>query len=289
MIVERERIRQMKLIEELGKRRMLTVVKTVDFGIYLGTSEERVLLPKKEVPKEIEIGDPVEVFLYKDSSDRLIATTAEPKITLGELAVLTVKDTGKIGAFLDWGLPKDLLLPFKEQTAKVKKGDEVLVALYVDKSGRLCATMKVYEKLRTDSPYKKDDHVEGIIYETSDNFGVFVAVDNCYSALIPKREAFGRLKVGNRVSARVLKVREDGKLDLSVREKAFLQMDEDAALIMKRMEEYGGKLPFNDKADPELIKQEFGLSKNAFKRAVGRLLKEGRIKISEKNIEMKKK
>jgi predicted RNA-binding protein (virulence factor B family) len=122
MIVERERIRQMKLIEELGKRRMLTVVKTVDFGIYLGTSEERVLLPKKEVPKEIEIGDPVEVFLYKDSSDRLIATTTEPKITLGELAVLTVKDTGKIGAFLDWGLPKDLLLPFKEQTAKVKKG-----------------------------------------------------------------------------------------------------------------------------------------------------------------------
>ena len=107
-----------------------------DFGIYLGTSEERVLLPKKEVPKEIEIGDPVEVFLYKDSSDRLIATTAEPKITLGELAVLTVKDTGKIGAFLDWGLPKDLLLPFKEQTAKVKKGDQVLVALYVDKSER---------------------------------------------------------------------------------------------------------------------------------------------------------
>ena len=160
MIVERERIRQMKLIEELGKRRMLTVVKTVDFGIYLGTSEERVLLPKKEVPKGIEIGDPVEVFLYKDSSDRLIATTTEPKITLGELAVLTVKDTGKIGAFLDWGLPKDLLLPFKEQTAKVKKGDQVLVALYVDKSERLCATMKVYEKLETDSPYKKDDHVE---------------------------------------------------------------------------------------------------------------------------------
>ena len=145
----------MKLIEELGKRRMLTVVKTVDFGIYLGTSEERVLLPKKEVPKEIEIGDPVEVFLYKDSSDRLIATTAEPKITLGELAVLTVKDTGKIGAFLDWGLPKDLLLPFKEQTAKVKKGDQVLVALYVDKSERLCATMKVYEKLETDSPYRR--------------------------------------------------------------------------------------------------------------------------------------
>ena len=279
---------------ELGKKQKLLVVKTVDFGIYLGEDRnapqnERVLLPSKQVPEGTKVGDEIEVFIYKDSQDRLIATTREPMLQVGQTAVLKVKQVTRIGAFLDWGLEKDLLLPFKEQTAKVKKGDEVLVALYVDKSGRLCATMKVYEKLRTDSPYKKDDHVEGIIYETSDNFGVFVAVDDCYSALIPKREAFGRLRVGDRVSARVLKVREDGKLDLSVREKAFLQMDADAAMIMKRMEEYGGKLPFNDKADPEVIKQEFGLSKNAFKRAVGRLLKEGHIKISEKNIEMKKK
>lgn len=279
---------------ELGKKQKLTVVKSVDFGVYLGEdmqadAKNRVLLPSRQVPEGTKEGDSIEAFIYKDSQDRLIATTKEPKLQVGQTAVLKVSQVTRIGAFLDWGLEKDLLLPFKEQTAKVKKGDEVLVALYVDKSGRLCATMKVYEKLRTDSPYKKDDHVEGIIYETSDNFGVFVAVDDCYSALIPKREAFGRLRVGDRVSARVLKVREDGKLDLSVREKAFLQMDADAAMIMKRMEEYGGKLPFNDKVDPEVIKQEFGLSKNAFKRAVGRLLKEGHIKISEKNIEMKKK
>lgn len=279
---------------ELGKKQTLFIVKSVEFGVYLAEdmhadTKHQVLLPAKQVPAGKKDGDKIEVFIYKDSQDRLIATTNEPKLTVGEVGLLKVKQVTKIGAFLDWGLEKDLLLPFKEQTAKVKKGDEVLVALYVDKSGRLCATMKVYEKLRTDSPYKKDDHVEGIIYETSDNFGVFVAVDDCYSALIPKREAFGRLRVGDRVSARVLKVREDGKLDLSVREKAFLQMDADAAMIMKRMEEYGGKLPFNDKADPEVIKQEFGLSKNAFKRAVGRLLKEGHIKISEKNIEMKKK
>ena len=278
---------------ELGKKQKLTVVKSVDFGVYLGEdmqadAKNRVLLPSRQVPEGTKEGDSIEAFIYKDSQDRLIATTKEPKLQVGQTAVLKVSQVTRIGAFLDWGLEKDLLLPFKEQTAKVKKGDEVLVALYVDKSGRLCATMKVYEKLRTDSPYKKDDHVEGIIYETSDNFGVFVAVDDCYSALIPKREAFGRLRVGDRVSARVLKVREDGKLDLSVREKAFLQMDADAAMIMKRMEEYGGKLPFNDKADPEVIKQEFGLSKNAFKRAVGRLLKEGHIKISEKNIEMKR-
>lgn len=279
---------------ELGKKQTLTVVKTVDFGVYLAEKDDKegkdsVLLPAKQVPAGTKAGDELTVFIYKDSKDRLIATTREPMLQVGQTAVLKVSQVTRIGAFLNWGLEKDLLLPFKEQTAKVKKGDEVLVTLYVDKSGRLCATMKVYEKLRTDSPYKKDDHVEGIIYETSDNFGVFVAVDDCYSALIPKREAFGRLRVGDRVSARVLKVREDGKLDLSVREKAFLQMDADAAMIMKRMEEYGGKLPFNDKADPEVIKQEFGLSKNAFKRAVGRLLKEGHIKISEKNIEMKKK
>lgn len=276
----------MKLIDELGKRRKLMVVKKVDFGVYLGTSEERVLLPKKEVPRGIEIGDPIDVFLYKDSSDRLIATTADPKIKLGELAVLTVKDTGKIGAFLDWGLQKDLLLPFREQTAKVKKGDKALVTLYIDKTGRLSATMKIYKALRTDSPYKRDDMVQGMIYEVSDNFGVFVAVDNCYSALIPKREAYGSFHVGDTVRGRVAAVREDGKLDLSVREKAFLQMGADAQTILNKMEEYGGKLPFTDKADPELIKQEFGLSKNAFKRAIGKLLKERRIQITEGKIEI---
>ncbi len=276
----------MALADNLGKKVRLMIVKEVEFGVYLGNKEEKVLLPKKQVPRGLEAGDPVEVFLYKDSSDRLIATTNEPKLTLGELAVLKVADVGKIGAFLDWGLEKDLLLPFREQTAKVRKGDEVLAALYVDKSGRLCATMKVYEKLRQDAPYQKDDQVEGIVYDTSDNFGVFVAVDDCYSALIPKREAFGKLRVGERVHARVIKVREDGKLDLAVREKAFLQMDTDAQMIMERLEASGGKLPFTDKADPELIKRELGLSKNAFKRAVGRLLKSGKIEIREKSIEI---
>ena len=279
----------MTLEEGLGTKKTLMVVKEVEFGVYLGNSQEKVLLPKKQVPEGVEVGDPIEVFLYKDSSDRLIATTNEPKIMLGELAVLNVAATGGIGAFLDWGLEKELLLPFREQTAPLKKGDQILVALYIDKSQRLCATMKVYERLRTDSPYKVDDQVEGIIYELSDNFGVFVAVDNLYSALIPKREAFGKLRVGDRVKARVVKVKEDGKLDLSVREKAFLQMDVDADLIMKRMEEYGGSLPFTDKADPELIKKEFDLSKNAFKRAIGRLLKEGKIEIGEKSIEIRNK
>lgn len=269
---------------ELGKKQVLTVVKIVDFGVYLGTDNDKVLLPKKQIPSGVEPGDPVEVFLYKDSSDRLIATTNEPKLTLGEMAVLTVAQVGKFGAFLDWGLEKDLFLPFKEQTVKVKPGDECLVALYIDKSQRLCATMKVYDYLRTDSPYKKDDQVEGVIYESSDNFGMFVAVDHKYSALIPKREQPKDLRTGMKVTARVTEVKPDGKLNLSVREKAFIQMDEDAVMVLARIEEFGGVLPFNDKADAETIREEFGLSKNAFKRAVGHLYKERKIEIKEDSI-----
>ena len=273
----------------LGVRQVLTVVKKVDFGVYLGSDEQRVLLPKKQVPEGIDLGDPIEVFLYKDSDDRLIATTNEPKIQLGELAVLEVADTGKFGAFLNWGLEKDLFLPFKQQTTKLSKGDKCLVSLYIDKSERLCATMKVYELLSKESPYQKDDMVEGIVYGLSQEYGAFVAVDNKFSALIPKKEASTKLRIGQTVQARVTAVKADGKLDLSVRDKIPMQMDKDAELVLARLQEYGGTLPFTDKADPEVIKREFDLSKNAFKRAVGRLLKEEKIVINEKNIAIRNK
>lgn len=272
---------------ELGKRQKLQVVKIVDFGVYLAQAakdEEKVLLPAKQVPQGTAVGDSIEVFVYRDSKDRLISTTAQPKLTLGEVASLRVAETGKFGAFLDWGLEKDLFLPFKEQTRKVAAGDEFPVALYIDKSSRLCATMKVYHYLRTDSPYKKDDRVTGYIYEISRQFGAFVAVDNCYSALIPPKEMYGELKVGQTVSARVTSVHEDGKLNLSVREKAYIQIEKDAVRIEESMKERGGKLPFSDKADPQLIRAEMAMSKNEFKRAVGYLLKAGKIEISENEI-----
>ena len=273
----------------IGRKQKLVVVKKVEFGIYLGETreageKERVLLPIKQVPEGTKEGDELEVFLYRDSSDRLIATTREPKLVLGELAVLNVAATGKIGAFLDWGLEKDLLLPYKEQTVKVKKDQEVLVALYIDKSDRLCATMKVYPYLKTQSPYVVEDQVEGRIYEISDNFGVFVAVDDQYSGLIPKTEAQGQYRPGEKVSCRVTNVREDGKLNLSPRKKAYQQMDEYSELVLKVIGEYAGVLPFDDKVSPEVIKREFGLSKAAFKRAVGHLLKEKKIKIQDKRI-----
>ena len=275
---------------KLGEKQTLVIVKKVEFGVYLAMKEapeDKVLLPAKQVPAGAKVGDEVEVFLYRDSSDRLIATTKTPRLIMGQVALLTVVQIGKVGAFLDWGLEKDLFLPFKQQTRKVKAGDQVLASLYIDKSGRLCATMNVYEHLRTDSPYKKDDKVTGRIYEISKNFGAFVAVDDCFSALIPKKELFGATeppKIGEQVTARVVKVLEDGKLTLSIREKAYLQIQKDAEKIEKLLDSYEGSLPFNDKAAPEVITHETGMSKNEFKRAVGHLLKEGKIQITEKNI-----
>ena len=269
---------------KLGEKQVLKVERFRDFGAYLSDGESTVLLPKKELPENLREGDEIEVFLYTDSSDRLIATTRQTALTLHQTALLKVREVSKIGAFLDWGLEKDLLLPFHEQTRRVQAGEEVLAALYIDKSGRLAATMNVYPYLRTDSPYLPDQTVQGRIYEKSDNFGVFVAVDDCYSALIPKQEEAGDLRIGDVIRARVTKVRPDGKLNLAVRRKAYLQLDADAELILKGIDEYEGVLPFDDKVSPEIIKREFGLSKNAFKRAVGHLMKQGLVRIGDRRI-----
>jgi predicted RNA-binding protein (virulence factor B family) len=321
--------RQNNKMNELlpGKSYNLTVVKRVEFGVYLAQSAEaqlmgmqstglhptdkqpsgadpsdlkdskvapgrsshdtrkpdsseaasRVLLPAKQVPDWIKVGDALEVFLYRDSSDRLIATTRTPMIRLGEVAHLKVSQTGKIGAFLDWGLEKDLLLPYADQTCTVKAGDEVLVALYLDKSSRLAATMNVYPYLKSNSPYILGDEVKGTAYQDSERFGVFVAVDDKYQGLIPRKEAYGDIRIGYEVKGRVIQVREDGKLDLSVRRKAYEQINDDAEAVLELIRSYDGALPFNDKAAPGVIKLHTGMSKNEFKRAVGHLLKEGLI------------
>ena len=244
---------------ELGKKQKLLVVKTVDFGIYLGEDRnapqnERVLLPSKQVPEGTKVGDEIEVFIYKDSQDRLIATTREPMLQVGQTAVLKVKQITRIGAFLDWGLEKDLLLPYHEQTNRVREGEECLVA----------------------------------VYEISGNFGVFVAVDDKYSALIPAREATGKYRPGAILDLRVTEVKEDGKMNVSDRQKAYIQINEDAESVLSVIEEFAGVLPFDDHASPEVIKREFGLSKNAFKRAVGHLMKEGKVEIRDKRIYIKK-
>lgn len=270
----------------LGEKQILSVLRTKDFGVYVGESEEAVLLPKKYVPEGIRVGDSMEVFVYRDSSDRLIATTETPMLTLGQVGLLRVKEVGKIGAFLDWGLEKDLFLPYKEQTIQVRPGKSYPVALYIDKSKRLCATMKIYNYLLAEAPYAKDETVQGIVYQVNPNFGVFVAVDGKYHGMIPKKNAHGEFRIGDTIQARVVAVREDGKLELSMRERIQVQMAKDAETVMDVLESYDGVLPFSEKASPEVIERELNMSKAAFKRAVGHLLKLKKIRIENHKIRM---
>lgn len=266
----------------LGEKQILEVVRKKDFGVYLaeaGNSEESILLPKKYVPAECKVGSQIEVFVYRDSSDRLIATTMMPKLMLGQMAPLQVKQVTKIGAFLDWGLEKDLLLPYKEQLYRVEEGQTYLVALYIDKSNRLCATMKIYDYLETEHEYKKDDSVTGTLYQINEEVGAFVAVDDKYHGMIPKKNYHGGYRLGSQVTARVVSVRPDGKMELSLTQKSYIQMDMDADTLMKLLDSYAGVLPFTEKATPQVIERETGMSKAAFKRAIGRLLKQKKIEI----------
>lgn len=280
----------------LGYTQTLVAVKKTDFGLFLTDIEKKddknralgdeVLLPKNQVTENMRVGSEIEVFLYKDSEDRMIATRLVPYIKIGEIKKLKVKEVNKIGAFLDWGLPKDLLLPFKEQIYEIKSGDEILVTVYIDLSDRLCATMDLYSRLSLLPPYQKDDMVKGTVYQVHEQFGAYVAVDNKYSALVPKKELHRELKPGDEIEARVLEVKEDGKLDLSLRQKAYVQMDADSALILDKLKQAGGSLPYQDKSSAEEIKEEFNLSKAAFKRAIGRLYKERVIVIEKDGIRL---
>ena len=273
---------------ELGKYQELIVTKKTDFGVFLNTptgeDSQKILLPNAQVPAGTDLKDVLKVFVYKDSEDRPIATTLEPDLTLGNVARLYVTQVTPIGAFLEWGLAKDLFLPFKEQLYKVQEGDAVLVTLYIDKSERLCASMHVYDALRNDSNYQKDDEVSGRVYEISENFGVFVAVDDMYSALLPKKEVFETYRINQPIYARVAQVMEDGRLTLSVKKKIPEQMNEDADFIYRCLEQEGGFLPFHDKSAPEAIKNRFHMSKNAFKRGIGHLMKKGLITIANDGI-----
>ena len=272
---------------QIGKKQCLNIVSRTDFGVYLGTKEEKVLLPVKQVPADVEIGDALTVFVYRDSQDRLIATTNTPKIELDRIAKLKVAQISQIGAFLDWGLEKDLFLPFKEQTYKVKPGDECLVVLYVDKSSRLCASMRrVYNYLVPTDCYEKDSQVSGTVIEINPDYGAYVAIDDKYYGMIPNNELFSKVNIGDRIEGRVVKVRDDGKLMIGLRKKAYLQMDDDSQFVLDEIKKRGGRLPFNDKASPELIRSQFNMSKNEFKRAVGRLFKERKIVINPDSIEL---
>ncbi|AYF54421.1 RNA-binding protein [Clostridium sp. K25] len=276
---------------EIGKIQKLKVANIAKIGVYLdaGTEEQgdNILLPNNQLPDDVKEGDELEVFVYRDSEDRLIATRKTPLVQAGEIAVLKVKETTSIGAFLDIGLERDVLLPFKEQKYRVISGKKYLVAIYIDKSDRLTATTYISKFLSSESPYKRDEWVKGIVYSINNEIGALVAVDNKYKGLIPKSELYKEINVGDEVECRVARVRDDGKLDLGTREVAYKQMDSDVEMLLNKLEKYDGFIPLNDKSKPEEIKDRLKISKAAFKRAVGRLLKEDKIIQTEKGIKLK--
>ncbi len=274
---------------QLGKTQELTVIRFTDNGAYLGENlqaEKQVLLPKKYVPAGTETGNRISVFLYKDSEDRWIATTLQPLLEVGSFGYLKVAQVTKVGAFLSWGLSKDLFLPYKEQRGELRPGQEVLVSVYVDKSERLSATMYVDRYFRSDSPYRKGDRVSGRIYGVHPEIGAFVAVDDIYYGLIPRQELYEKVRIGDCVEARVLQVRPDGKLNLSIREKAYRAMDGDSLVILEHIKAAGGILGLGDKTDAVFIQAELSMSKSAFKRAAGHLMKAGKIRIFDDRIEL---
>lgn len=239
--------------------------------------EPVILLPGREIPEDAKEGDEIEVFIYLDSEDRPVATTASPKIALGEVAFLEVMDLAPFGAFFDWGLQKELLVPFGEQTHDVVRGERHAVGLIVDDTGRLAGTMRVSEMLRESGEFTLDEWVDGEAWRNDLELGLFVIIEHAFVGLVPVSEPH-RLARGESAHFRVTHVHPDGKIELSLRGPAHLELEKDARAIVEKLT---GPTPprVGDRSSPEDIRDHFGLSKKAFKRAVGRLLREGAVKV----------
>ncbi|MGE4260351.1 CvfB family protein [Shewanella fodinae] len=273
---------------ELGKRCTLEVIKQVDFGVYLNAGElGQVLLPKKYVPKECQPGDQVDVFLYLDSDDTPIATTQKPLAQVGEFAYLKTIATGRYGAFLDWGLDKDLLLPFGEQRKPAEEGHSYLVYVHLNRADeRIVASAKI-DKFIDQSParYKEGQQVELIIAGTSD-LGYKAIVNNRHWGVIYQNEVFRKLRFGQRLPGYIKRVRADNKLDLTLQKGDRQELDQQSQQILQKLQLAGGYLPFGDKTAPEVIYAELGMSKKAFKKSIGGLFKAGKLAIEDDGIRL---
>lgn len=269
----------------LGKMNRLTVKKQVKFGFYLDAlSWGEILLPNNVAPASLQIGQELDVFLYLDSEDQLIATTEKPKVKVGEVATLEVVAVTKIGAFVNWGLKKDLLVPFSEQHIPLKEGQKYLMYCYVDNSNRIVASTKLDRHLhKTTPPYNTGDKVSIVIAEQTD-IGYKAVVNNQYWGVLYKGDVFKPLRRGDMLTAFITKVRDDGKIDLRLNASTHKQAQELTTTIVKKLEQNGGKLALTDKSSPELIYDTFGVSKKAYKQAIGALYKDKKIVISEHGI-----
>lgn len=272
----------------IGKYNRLTVAKIVDFGVYLDAGNGvEILLPARYIDRELKAGDELDVFIYTDSEDRLIATTEKPFAEVGQFAFLEVVDVNQVGAFLDWGLPKNLLVPFKEQKVRMREGGVYPVYVYLDDtSKRIVASAKLERYLGNVFPdYKRGDEVTALVWQHQP-IGYRVIVDNLHSGMIYENEIFRNLEIGETVKAFVKNVRDDGKIDLTLSGNVIERVGRLADRIMEYVRLNGGEAPISDKSSPEVIQAKFQCSKKDFKKAVGQLFKEHRITFTDDGIRL---
>lgn len=273
---------------KIGDYNTLKVVKEVDFGIYLDGGEEgEILMPSKYVPEGTKPDDEIEAFIYSDSEDRLIATTEKPFAKVNEFALLKVKAVNKFGAFLDWGILKDLLVPFREQKADMIEGYSYIVYIYLDeKTNRLAASAKINKFLKTETPaYEINDKVN-ILIESKTDIGYKAIIENEYSGLLYENEVFKNIKKGDRLKAFVKKIRDDDKIDLALQKSGYDQIDGISETILQILKDNKGFVAANDKSSPEMIKSLFGISKKSFKKAIGSLYKQRLISFKDDGIKL---
>ncbi len=272
----------------IGEYNTLPVVKEVEFGCYLRADDEEILLPAKYVPQGTKLGDELNVFIYTDSEDRLIATTRRPKVTVGEFAALEVVDVADFGAFLDMGLEKDLLVPKKEQRPRMKKGETYVVRVYRDKqTERMAATAKLEPFLKKAGRFlKKSQRVEIMVYDRSD-LGLSVIVNGQFQGMVFGSDIYGEPKIGEVLSGFIKNIRPDGKLDISLKPLGKGALREHCDTVLRVLREAGGSLPHHYKSTPEAINETFAMSRKAFKSALTTLIDEGLITVDENGTRLK--
>lgn len=275
-------------MSQVGRMNTLHVMREVEFGVYLDGEElGDILLPKREVPEGTRVDDMVEVFIYFDSTDTIIASSARPKTMVGEFASLKVLENNEMGAFLDWGLPKDLLVPFREQSHKLLEGRHYVVYTYLDNvSNRIAASTKLDKFLSDENPnFTVGEKVDLFIVSRTD-LGYKAIIENGYWGLLFKDEVFQPLEQGQKLQGYIKNLRPDGKIDLTLQEPGIHHVDASTQKILDALHSQGGFIPFNDKTPPDVIYREFGLSKKVFKRSIGALYKKRIIKLEPHGIQL---
>lgn len=267
---------------EFGKKNKLKVIRSCDFGFYLDaegkTSSEDILIPNKNIVGDIDIDDEIEVFIYRDSKDRPIATMKNVLAEVGEAAYLEVVDKSAIGYFISIGLERDVLVPFKEIAYDLEVGKKYLFALYVDKTNRIAATTRVDKYLHDTTHYNVGEEIQGTIYGRHHNGNLVIALENTFRGIILKNEYFDNISIGDVIKVRVKKYFDDGKVEVTARKPRLNEMEEMEEVILTYLKNHGGFMTFNDKTSPDDVKKYFKCSKNGFKRALGGLMKKGLIK-----------